>query len=82
MMRFLSVKILRLQPEKTATIDLPAIGAERLYIIPIAQNLAHPATDGRVAKLKLGGSEYRGLLWIERSLQWLILLNERESLLE
>jgi hypothetical protein len=68
----LGCQILGLQPEKTTTIGLPAIGAERLYIIPVAEDPIHPATaNGRVAKLKLGGPESRDLLWIDRSLEWL-----------
>jgi hypothetical protein len=67
----LGCKILGLQPENMITIGLPAIGAERLYIIPVAQDPVHLATDGRVAKLKLGGPESHHFLWIDQSLQWL-----------
>ena len=53
------------------TIGLPVISAEQLYIIPIAQDPVHPATDGRVAKLKLGRPESYHFLLIDQSLQWL-----------
>jgi hypothetical protein len=67
----LDCQVLRLHPEKTATIGLPAICTEQLYIIPVVKDPFHPSTNDRVAKLQLGGSDSVDLLWIEQSVQWL-----------